>query len=565
MRVDAHNAPGNLEALLAATGDLLYVWDLKADRLAWSGSFAQFGLTISSAPLTGPAFLGRLNPADLPLRQQHLDQHLHAGEAFECEYRFRRDDGSSLWVEERGGAEGRRLVGVLRALGARKDAALLLEREAHFDALTGQFNRARLREALQAILDYAWRSAAPVAYLAVGIDNLALVNEAYGNAAADEVIGEVARRLDRCLASEDVIGRLGGDRFGIVLGSCAPGRIEAAAARLRVVLNRAPVTTQAGGLHVTVSIGAVALPGEARDADEAMTRAETALGQAKRSGRDCFVAYALAETERASRRLDIATSERVHAALEEDRLLFAYQPVVATDGGAVDYWECLLRLRERDGSVRPASEFVPAMEGLGFIRIVDRFVLERACALLAAEPAARVGFNVSVLTASDRSWLRAFAGLLEENPSVAPRVIVELTETAILADGEETIGFVRALRALGCRVALDDFGAGFTSLRHLRTLAIDTVKIDGALIGDLPVRREARTLLRHALGLARGLGLATVAECVETEAQAEVLRGEGVDYLQGWLFGRPVLERPWASAAPTSPFSTERRAGSAAH
>jgi diguanylate cyclase (GGDEF)-like protein len=565
MLVEAHNAPGTFEAFLDATGDLFYVWDLEADTLAWSGSPAQFGLTISSAPRTGPAFRGRVNVADLPLRQQRLSRHLRAGEAFECEYRFRCDDGSSLWVEERGGAESGRLFGVLRALGARKDAALLLERQAHFDALTGQFNRARLREGLQSIIDYVLRGGGSAAYLVVGIDNLALVNEAYGNLAADELIGEVARRLDRCLASEDVIGRLGGDRFGIVLGNCARHRIEGAAERIRAALSRAPVATQGGRLHVTVSIGAVALPEAARDADEAMTRAETALGQAKRAGRDCFVAYDVAEGARAARRAEIATTEGVHAALREDRLLFAYQPVVASDGGRVDYWECLLRLRECDGAVRPAGEFMPAMEGLGFIRLVDRFVLERACALLTAEPAARVGFNVSVLTASDRSWLRAFAGLLEANPTIAPRIVVELTETAVLADGEETAAFVRALRELGCRVALDDFGAGFTSLRHLRTLAIDTVKIDGALIGDLPARREARTILRHSLGLARGLGLATVAECVETEAQAEVLRGEGVDYLQGWLFGRPVLERPWASAAATSPFSTGRRAGSAAH
>ena len=157
MRVDA---PGDFEALLAATGDLLYVWDLPADRIVWSGCFAQFGLTISSAPLTGPAFLGRLNPADLPLRQQRLGRHLYAGETFECEYRFRRDDGTSLWVEERGGAEGGRLVGVLRALGARKDAALLLERQAHFDALTGQFNRVRRRRSDPSDDRICWQSGA---------------------------------------------------------------------------------------------------------------------------------------------------------------------------------------------------------------------------------------------------------------------------------------------------------------------------------------------------------------------------------------------------------------------
>jgi diguanylate cyclase (GGDEF)-like protein len=564
MRVEAHNAPGDIEALLAVTGDLSYIWDLDADTIAWRGAFAQFGLTMFSAPQGGGAFIGRINPADLPLRQQRLNRHLRDGESFACEYRLRCDDGSSLWVEERAGATGGRLVGVLRALGERKEAALLLERAAHFDRLTGQFNRVRFREALQVVLDYVRRKRAAAACLVLGIDNLALVNEACGSAAADELLGEIARRLDRCLGSEDVIGRLGGDRFGIVLGSCPPARIDRAAERLRAALSRAPVATRAGNVHVTVSVGGVALPQDAADADEAMARAETALGQAKRAGRDCYVGYGVAEEERAARQADLATSERVHAALADDRLLFAYQPVVRSADGAVDYWECLLRLREPDGAVRAAGTFVPAMEGLGFIRLVDRFVLERACALLAAEPAARIGFNVSALTAADGAWLRALSGQLAENPSLAPRVVVELTETAILADGEQTVAFVRRLRDLGCRVALDDFGAGFTSLRHLRTLAIDTVKIDGALIAELPRRREARAVLRHALGLARAFGLTTVAECVETEDQAEVLRGEGVDCLQGWLVGRPVLERPWPAAA-ISPSSRERRAGSAAH
>jgi EAL domain-containing protein (putative c-di-GMP-specific phosphodiesterase class I) len=151
---------------------------------------------------------------------------------------------------------------------------------------------------------------------------------------------------------------------------------------------------------------------------------------------------------------------------------------------------------------------------------------------------------------------------------MAERLVVELTETALLMDGEETVAFVRKLRDLGCRVALDDFGAGFTSLRQLRTLAVDTVKIDGTLVKDLGRRPEARAILRHTVGIAHGFGLETIAEGVETEAQAAVLRGEGVGYLQGWLIGRPALERPWApvpAASPISASSRARRAGSAAH
>ena len=235
----------------------------------------------------------------------------------------------------------------------------------------------------------------------------------------------------------------------------------------------------------------------------------------------------------------------VRAALRQNRLLFAYQPVVSAATGIVDYFECLLRIRDEGGNILPGAEFITAVEHFGLIGLIDRFVLERAVQELGTHPQVRLGFNVSGLTARDRPWLRALTSRVRNRPDLAGRMIVEITETAALDDIEETARFVDTLRDAGCRVALDDFGAGHTSLRHLQSLAVDTVKIDGSFIRNLADNPENRVFLRHLLGLTKGFGLNTIAECVESAADAALLRAEGIGYLQGYHIGAPTTQRPW--------------------
>ena len=245
------------------------------------------------------------------------------------------------------------------------------------------------------------------------------------------------------------------------------------------------------------------------------------------------------------KRQNAAIGKTVREALNQNRLLFAFQPVVCATSGRIDYFECLLRMREHDNRLVTCGEFIAAIEQVGLIGLIDRYVLGCAFAELAAHPGVKLGFNVSGLTASDRPWLRSLMALLRKQPELAHRVVVEITETAALDDLDESARFVETLRHAGCRVALDDFGAGHTSLRHLQVLAVDTIKIDGSFVGSLADCRENRVILRHLLGLTRGFGLSTIAECVETAEEAALLREEGVGYLQGYHLGRPTIERPW--------------------
>lgn len=557
----------HLLAALECAGDLAYVWDVATDVLAWHGpAAARLGVRDVAALSTGKRFAEQIHPDDRAHRQAHLAAHVVRAEPFECEYRVRGETGALVWVQDRGRAEidskgqAIRLTGVLRTVTSRKAEEQRLERLANYDELTGHFNRMRLRQALDQAVASALR-AAPGAYLVIGIDKLATINDAFGYETADQVIVEIGQRLDRNLRESDVIGRVGGDRFGIVLTNCPEESVVVAAEKILSRVSQVPIETPAGPIYATVSIGSASFPGQARTAYEVMARAETALAEAKRVGRDCFVPYRLAEAQRRQHRVDMALGERVQRALKEGRLRFAYQPIVDAATGAVDYHECLLRMVAEDRAIVAAGGFVPVMEQLGFIRLLDRHVLERAVAEASQHSGVALGFNISGLTAADRAWLRLVVSLLRDRPEVARRLTVEITETAALHDIEESARFVGTLRELGCRVALDDFGAGFTSLRHLQALSVDIVKIDGSFVRGLADSYENQVFLRHLVGLAHGFGLGTVAECVETEREAAILRKEGVRFLQGYHFGRLSLERSWV-ALPAAETKKARRAAS---
>ena len=538
-------------AALEAAGDVAYSWDLDRDRLDWSGRLPDAWSEFSTELATGRRFAGRIHPDDLVHRQLMLANHFEREAAFDCEYRVRGAEGGFIWVHERGRAQrdgtGRpqRMLGVIRAIGDRKAEQSRLEQLANYDELTGHFNKSRLREAIDQIIAANQRIPSPAAFLSIGVDNMTMINDLFGHQAADTVLIEIGRRLDACLRVSDLIGRLGGDRFGIVLSHCPPDNIHAVAEKILAEVNSAPVTTSRGPVYATVSIGGVSFPDQGLTSYDVITRAETALAEAKRAGRDCYAHYRMTQEQREGQRRSLSIGEEVQKALREDRIMFAFQPVVSAESGEVDYYECLLRMRSRDGRVISAGEFVPILEQLGFIRLIDRYVLDKAFSELSAHPDVRLGFNISGLTAADRPWLRALTSQLRNRPEIAGRVVIEITETAALYDIEESARFVSALRQAGCRVALDDFGAGHTSLRHLQTLAVDTVKIDGSFVHNLGASPDNQIFLRHLLGLAKGFGFHTVAEGVETAAEAAILHREGIGYMQGYYYGRPSLDRPW--------------------
>ena len=244
----------------------------------------------------------------------------------------------------------------------------------------------------------------------------------------------------------------------------------------------------------------------------------------------------------------MSVADEIAAALTDNRLVFAYQPIVDAKNKLAAHYECLLRLVRPDGSIALAGQFIPAAEQLGLVRQVDRRVLEMAVAELHAFPGITLAVNVSGTMASDHSWLEGFVDYVRANQSVARRLVVELTETAALNDFEEGTHFISNLRETGCKVAIDDFGAGFTSFRNLKMLRVDIVKIDGAFVRGLAGCRENQIFVRTLVELAKHFRLDTVAEWVGSEEEASLLEKMGVDSFQGFLYGEPSMSPAWRSS-----------------
>jgi diguanylate cyclase (GGDEF)-like protein len=546
-----------LSTALSAAGDVVYEWNLAADTIAWLGDVAGlFAAAPAAMPAKGADLAAIVHPDDALTRQQALEDHIKRGSVYDVEYRVRAADGTYHWVHDRGAVNSARtgaalrLSGSLRSVTGRKEKEAELEYLANFDELTGHYNKVRLRDTLDKAVAEAVRTGDGGAFLVFGIDQLAMINSAYGYQAGDAVLCEIGHRLDDCLRASDTIGRIAGDRFGAVLARIDRNTAMRAAERVVHEIRRKPVHTLAGPVRVTGSAGVCLIPQQATSALDAMAKAEGALRQAKLQGRNRSGLYEVSEAQRRTYRASMGIGDEVQQALKDGRLGFAYQPVVAAGDHAPRFHECLLRLHRPDGEVVPAGKFVPVIEQLGMMRALDRRVLDLAVEDLKRYPDATLAINISGLTATERSWQRALIAKLKERPDLAARLIVEITETAALQDIDETARFVTAARDLGCRVALDDFGAGYTTFRHLKALTVDIVKIDGSFVRNIAEDEHNRLFVRNLIALAQSLDLTTVAECVETAEEAAVLAEEGAALLQGYLFGRPGLEAPWPEAAP---------------
>ncbi|MDP6872410.1 MAG: GGDEF and EAL domain-containing protein [Alphaproteobacteria bacterium] len=535
-----------------ATGGVVYCWDMRADRYEWSdGASEILGLAEQEIPRQAAQIQLRIAPDDLPGRAIALSHLLEDGTAYDCDFKLRRSDGGFEWVNERASiqhdenGEAAWLYGFLRVITPWKTREAELERMAFYDELTGHLNRARLQEALDEILISCREESASAAYLLVNIDRLGMLNNDYGFDIADAVITEIGKRVETCTRVGDIIGRAGGNQFGVVLPGASDMDLRKVAEQTLAAARNSEIMSDAGPLAVSLSLGGALLPKDAANSREAMGRAEEALSKAKQQGRDRFVLHRGSANRDIARRKSLATGDAVMRAMKDGRLTFAVQPIVDSETGETELYECLLRMLNENGELVPAGLFIPVVEKLGLIRRLDKHTLEMALMEMEKVKHVHLAVNVSGMTATDPSTLDHLLSLVHIHSGIADRLIFEITETVAMMDFEETARFANKLRDLGCRIALDDFGAGYTSYRHLKALAVDIVKIDGQFVKDLHENKENQLFVQTLLDLADGFNADVVGECVETEEEAQALRDRGVKYLQGYHFGAPTIERPW--------------------
>ena len=544
--------------ILASVGEVAYDWRIDTDVLLWSKNAAEVLLIGDLAAISSGRAFARCLEADNA--QARFDAVMQSdkrdeghGVAYQIQYGIRPDANSEtrLWVEDTGrwfaGSTGKpvRAHGVIRVINERYEHERRLTFLARCDGLTGELNRHHLTEVLEDTLDEALRFRSSCGFLLVAIDNLARINESYGFGIADQVIAAVAKRLRERMRGKDTLGRYSGNKFGLVLRDCTPDDMAIAADRLLTGIRDEMVLTTAGSIAVTVTVGGVTAPRHARSASEVLARAQESLDTAKGRRRGSFQAYRPNIEREAIRRENVRATDEIVAALNERRIFLAYETVVAASDRRPSFYECLMRIRRVDGGLIAANDIVPVAERLGLVRLLDFRVLELVIDELAAAPTLQTSFNVSPASTTDPDWWAGLGSLLRQHTGVAERLIVEITESAAIQDIDETRGFVARVKDLGCRIAIDDFGAGYTSFRNLRKLGVDIVKIDGAFVQHIMRSEDDRAFVRTLIDLARRLKLKTVAEWVQDEAAAKTLEAWGCDYLQGALVGLASTERPW--------------------
>jgi len=419
------------------------------------------------------------------------------------------------------------------------------------DTLTQLYNRRSFARELERTLSEATRAGGCVAVFLLDLDEFKEINDSFGHAAGDALLVRLAGALVATIRQNETLARLGGDEFALI-ATCRDGdEIQAVGERLVQAVAQTTFQFEGKALRLSASIGVSRYPADGASEVDLLAKADAAMYQAKQSGRNALRLYQADDGREGIERL--AMKDRIAAALEHGHFELHYQGVWRADG-TLSHLEALLRLRSDDGTLVQPAQFIPLAESSGHIPEVDAWVLDAAIARLAAAPAACIAVNVSGRTVREGSYIDRVAQALRRSGVAPQRLVVELTETAAVGDFVEARTFIQRLRDIGCRIALDDFGAGYSSFVYLKHLRADLVKIDGQFIRNLSEDRENQVFVRAIAEVARGMGAESVAEFVETAETARLLPALGVNLMQGRHFDLPRADPPaLAPVAATDP------------
>jgi diguanylate cyclase (GGDEF)-like protein len=459
------------------------------------------------------------------------------------------------------------LVRLLADIEARRAAEETLSWQASHDALTDLENRRQFEATLARGIESARRHGTAHAVLYVDLDQFKVVNDTCGHAAGDALLRELSRVLLGRMRRGDSLARLGGDEFGVLLENCDLAHAQQVADQLLASIRAFRFAWRGQVFTLGASIGVAAVTGQSAEPERVLAAADTACYLAKDKGRSRVQVYREGDEEVSARHGQMGWYSRITRGIEEDRFFLHCQRVVALDGRGEEYLELLLRMTGEDGSVVLPGAFIPAAERYHLMGSIDRWVVARALHCLGAmglerSPGRpRFGLNLSGMSLGDASFADYVAERFEETGTPPPAICFEITETAAISNFARAAQFIRRFRSLGCRFALDDFGAGLSSFAYLKALPVDYVKIDGAFVRDSGRDRVDLAAVDAAARLARAVGARTIAESVESEDALERMRGLGIDFGQGHLFHAP---EPYSALAARVGYPTAARCVAAA-
>lgn len=523
--------------------------DAQSQRITYvSKGYEQiWGLYVEALYADNHDWLKHLHPDDQARMARRLAQFQMGG--LDERFRILRPDGKMRWLHARNFAVRNESGQVVSVGGVASDitAQATDQRQspffAHFDALTALPNQLMFYDQARRLLALTKRHHQPLGVMVVDIDRFHEINQTLGHVCGDELLRQVAGRLSGSLRESDVLGRLGGDVFGILLPEMADRDQAAIVARRIVDTLTPPVRVEGQDVFATASIGAAFYPQDGQEVHELVSDAEIAMRHAKAQGRNCYQFYSLSMQEGMRERLFLETDLR--NAVMRDEFILYYQPKVSCASGRMVGAEALLRWNHPRRGVVPPDQFIPLLEETGLIVSVGRWVLEAAArqTLLwqqAGLDLPSISVNLSARQLQSDTLLADVEQSLALSGLPPACLDLEITESMLMQNAEQAIHTLGGLKAMGVTISLDDFGTGYSSLAYLKRFPLDAVKVDRSFVRDIVADSDDASITRAVITMAHHLKLKVVAEGVETAEQLAMLISHQCDVIQGYFFARPM-------------------------
>ncbi|WP_151638920.1 putative bifunctional diguanylate cyclase/phosphodiesterase [Noviherbaspirillum aerium] len=521
-------------------------------HLAWSPKLKEmFGLPADTV-VTLDTFYAGIHPDDVEEVRRLILESARPGIDGRFQYEFRtigQLDGKERWISVRGqthfdgNGQAVRRVGVAVDITQRREAERRIQEAAQHDSLTGLPNRALLYEYCTHLFAQADRLHADCAVLFIDLDRFKPINDLYGHDVGDKVLQEVARRLLQCTRKEDIVSRLGGDEFIVVLPR-VQGKEDSETVALHI-LESIRKTMHFNGLQISVSpsIGISLYRKDAASISELIRYADLAMYAAKRAGRDTFRHFITDYLHLAEDRVEL--EQRLKDALRSGTLKLLYQPVIDIGTGKPVGAEAFIRLPDNNGHLVSPDRFIPIAESAGLIDEVGFWVVSEACRQQqrwrdSGLSVSSMSINVSASQFRHPEFAMRFIAAIDEYGIEPGWMEIELTESALMENIPDAISKLDQLKARGIRIALDDFGTGYSNLGHLTSLPLDKLKIDRSFTDNLETNESGKSIADTILGIGRALDLQVVGEGIESEEAMNYLRDHGCNQVQGHLFSKPL-------------------------
>ncbi len=526
---------------------VFYIHNLNSDKLTWYGD-TKTVLGIKESDLSSKdKYLEFLSKSDKKTYEANINSH---AEEVSFEYKITVKD-HELMIKEHAIRETSDGEDFLHGMIAVQNETKLKAGKGKYNLsskniLAGEYDGALL-ESLSKCFTEGHDKKYNYLLLLVSIDNLPMIISWHGEYIANKVMEDLSRKIKAALPDSAIFHRIENEQFAIILKNPIISEVEQITTEVSRIVSLYKNHNLEDTVHLRLSIGSVHFPLGVKDAYDAINKAFLGLTHAKGKTYEFYCDFEDARREHIDAQNEMTQLHYLQEAYNGNRLVLAYQPIVSAKDGSVQYYECLLRINNGNGRYDSAGRFIPIAEKMGTVEAIDEYVLRKVVEELKISKNVKLCLNISNLTTGSENWLKLCSQILKDT-DISRRISMEITETAANKDLRKTAYFTATMQNLGCTVALDDFGVGYTSFRQLRSLSVDTVKIDGSYILGLEENKENLIFIRSLVDFNKSYGLKTVAECVETGEVAKKLIEMGVDLMQGYYFGAPKVSKPWETA-----------------